>query len=92
MALTDILMHPLTAIATVGSALLAVVPAGAPVWEFIGATAGTWFPLLAVSAGTILPNVGYADLGTTLLVGAGIVYVAVYADRFIERTQEYLDK
>lgn len=92
MALKDIILHPLTAAATIGSALLAILPAGAPLWEFLGSTANVWFTPLAVFASTILPNIGYPQLGTTLLVSGAVVYVLIGTERFIDRTMEYLRK
>jgi hypothetical protein len=89
--LTEFLIHPLTGLAVVGSAVLSLVPAFGPVWEFVGATSGTWFPLVAVSAGTILPEIGLQSLGSKVLLAAAIVYVAVYADRLAERLQQRLE-
>lgn len=86
----NLLYHPLTAVAVVGSTLLAIVPGFAPLWDFLGMTSGTWFPLVAVTAGTVLPNIGFADLGTQILLAGGLVYVAIYADRLVGRTLDYL--
>lgn len=86
--LRDVILHPLTAGTVVLSALASTLGPLAPLWDFLGATAGTWFPIVAVSAGTILPNIGYGKLGTLLLVSAGVLYVAIYTDRFIDRIQE----
>lgn len=88
----DILLHPLSAISVVGSLLLSTVGVFSPVWEFLGATSGTWFTMLAVTAGTILPNVGYPNLGTQLLLAASIVYVTIYADRFLDRLDQYRNR
>lgn len=88
---TDYLWHPLTALSVIGSLVLSTLGAFGPVWDFIGASSGTWFPLVAVTAGTILPNVGFAELGTTVLVSAGVLYAAVYLDRFIDRLQEFIN-
>lgn len=86
----ELVYHPLTALAVVGSTLLAIVPGLAPLWEFLGATSGTWFPLATATGGIVLPNLGLPDLGTQLLLAGGLVYVAVYADRLIDRTRDYL--
>lgn len=80
-----VLFHPVVALSAVASLVLSTVGQLAPLWDFVGATASLWFPAIAVSAGTILPNVGFPDLGTNVLLAAGIVYVAVYVDRFADR-------
>ena len=89
-SITDALTHPLTALSVVASAVVATVPALGPVWEFVGSTAGTWFPLVAVSAGRILPEVGLESIGSKVLLGAAIVYVTVYLDRLIDAIQTRL--
>lgn len=85
----DILFHPLAAIAAFGSLIISTVPGFAPIWDFLGVTSGTWFPLIAVGGGTILPNIGFPDLGTQVLLAAGIIYAAVYLDRLVEKTLAY---
>lgn len=86
--LRELVAHPLTGLAVIGSAVLSLVPSLGPIWEFIGATSGTWFPLVAVSAGTIFPEIGLQSLGSKVLLAAALVYVGVYADRFADRLQE----
>lgn len=61
-----------------------------PIWGLISATSGLWFPAIATTAATIMPEIGLADLGTKILVGAAIVFVAVQLDRLIERGRKYL--
>jgi hypothetical protein len=90
MNIKEALLHPLAALAALGSILLATLPGLEPIWSFIGATAGTWFPPIAVIAGTIMPELGLGGLGGKLLVGAGLVYVLVYADRLLDAAIERL--
>jgi hypothetical protein len=92
MELKEILLHPLAAVAALGSVAFAVLPGLEPLWSFIGATAGTWFPPIAVTAGTILPEVGLGDLGGKILIAAGIVYVLVYVDRLLDAALERLEE
>jgi hypothetical protein len=80
---------PLTALSVVGSFALAVVPAAEPLWTFLSATAGTWFPIASVSGGVILPEVGYPEIGSTLLLMAAAAYVTVYLDKFVDKVQEW---
>lgn len=85
----EIIWHPVVAISAFGSLLLSVVPGLAPLWDLLGATSGTWFSIIAVSAGTILPEFGYGEEASVILLAAAIVYVALYTDRLIERIQQY---
>jgi hypothetical protein len=86
----ELLTHPLTLLATVGS-LLGSIGFGLidPAWGLVSATSGMWFPAVAVTAGTILPEIGYGDLGTQVLVAAAIVFVAVQLDRLYDRGVEW---
>lgn len=86
--LAELVTHPITGLAVVASAALSLLAPLAPLWDFVGATAGTWFPIVAVSASTILPELGFGNIGSKLLLGAAIVYVAVFADRLYDRIQE----
>lgn len=86
----ELLTHPLTLLATVGS-LLGSIGFGLidPVWSLVSTTSGMWFPAVAVTAGTILPEVGFGNLGTQVLLGAAIVFVAVQLDRLYDRAIEW---
>lgn len=89
MSIEDVLWHPLVALSAFGSLLLSVVPGLAPLWDLLGATSGTWFSLLAVSTGTILPEFGYGDEAQLVLLAGAILYVALYTDRLIDRIQQF---
>lgn len=90
--LRETVTHPVTAIAFVVSALGSVgLGAFEPVWGLVSATAGMWFPAIAVTAGTILPEIGLGDAGTTILVTAAIVFVIVQLDKLADRAGEYFD-
>lgn len=89
MTVEDILWHPLVALSAFGSLLLSIVPGLAPLWDLLGATSGTWFSLVAVSAGTILPEFGYGEEAQLVLLAAAILYVAIYTDRLIDRIQQF---
>lgn len=61
--------------------------------DVLAATAGTWFPAIAVSATSLIPNLdrviaGDAPLHIVVLVVASGVYVAIKVDSFVERLQE----
>lgn len=87
----ELLTHPLTLLATVASLLgsigFAILD---PTWGLIATTSGMWFPAVSVTAGVLLPELGFGDLGTQLLVAAAIVFVAVQLDRLYDRAVEYL--
>jgi len=87
----ELLTHPLTLLATIGS-LLGSIGFGLldPVWGLVSTTSGMWFPAVSVTAGVILPELGFGDLGTQLLVVGAIVFVAVQLDRLYDRAKEYL--
>lgn len=91
MELKELLTSPLTALALLLSALGSIgFGLIEPAWGLVSATAGMWFPAIAVSAGTILPEIGYGDVGTQVLVAAAIVFVVVQLDKFADRAIEYL--
>jgi hypothetical protein len=87
----ELLTHPLTLLATVGS-LLGSIGFGLidPVWGLVSTTSGMWFPAVSVTAGVLLPELGFGDLGTQILVAGAIVFVAVQVDRLYDRAAEYL--
>ncbi|WP_276258123.1 hypothetical protein [Haloglomus litoreum] len=78
--------HPLTQL----SALVSLLGAWGfgwfePAWTFISATSSYWFPAIAVSAGEILPRLGYGEIAGPLLLGAAIAFVTVQLDRLKDR-------
>jgi len=87
----ELLTSPLTLLA-VGVSALGSVGFGLvdPAWGLLSATAGMWFPAIAVSAGTILPELGYGEIGTQVLLAAAIVFVAVQLDRLADRASKYI--
>jgi hypothetical protein len=86
--LKELITHPITGFAVIASAALSLLAPLAPVWDFVGATAGTWFPIVAVSASTILPELGFGSIGSKILLAGAIVYVTVFADRLYDRIEE----
>lgn len=93
MNLNEVLNHPITALAVVLSAV-GQFSIGwiEPVWSLVSATSGMWFPAIAVTAGTIMPEIGLEGIGTPLLVGAAILFVGVQLDRLADRVAEHLNK
>lgn len=87
--LKQIVTSPFAALSVFGSLLLAVVPAAEPLWSFLAATAGTWFPIASVSGGILLPELGYPQIGSTLLFMAATAYVTVYLDKFADKVKEW---
>jgi len=87
------LEHPLTAGAVlfgaVGQLSIGWI---APFWELVSSTATYWFPALATIASTILPELGYSDVATPLLLGSAIVFVAVQIDRLLARVADFVRK
>lgn len=90
MNLNDIIHHPLTALAVVVSAIGQLgIGWIEPAWGLISATSGMWFPAIAVTAGTILPKIGFESIGTPILVAAAILFVGVQLDKLLERLLTY---
>jgi len=91
MELKETLTSPLTVIAAVGSAIgtLGLIGPIEPLWSLISTTSGLWFPAVSVTAGVILPEVGYQSLGTSILIAGAVVYVMVQLDRLVERAQKW---
>ncbi len=87
--LKRIVTSPIAALSVVGSFLLATVPAAEPVWSFLAATSATWFPIFSVSGGVLLPELGYPEIGSTLLFMAATAYVTIYLDKFAEKVQQW---
>lgn len=90
MEVKELLAHPVTALAAVVS-VVGQLGFGwfEPVWSLISATSGMWFPAIAVTAGTIFPEVGLKSLGTPVLLAAALLFVAVQLDRLFERIAEW---
>jgi hypothetical protein len=82
--------HPATAAGVVGSAVLQYVGLFDPLWTLVATTSSLWFPAVSVFSATILPEFGYGDLGTKLLIAFAVLYVTVQLDRLADRTREYL--
>jgi hypothetical protein len=60
-----------------------------PIWTLISATSGYWFPAIAVSAGEIMPRLGYGEMAGPALLGAAIVFVAVQLERIGKRLKKW---
>lgn len=92
MELKQFVFHPLTAGAVILSTLGQLgVGLFDPIWSLVSATSGYWFPAIATTSATILPELGYGDLGTTVLVAAAVLYVAVLLDNGIDRAQQWFN-
>jgi hypothetical protein len=88
---TELLTHPLTAVAVVASALGSVgFGLIDPAWGLVSATAGMWFPAISVTAGVIFPEIGLDSVGTQVLIAAAVVFVAVQLDKLADRAAKYL--
>lgn len=91
MELKELLTSPLAALALLLSALGSIgFGLVEPAWGLVSATAGMWFPAIAVTSSTLLPEIGYGDVGTQVLVAAALVFVVVQLDKLADRVAEYL--
>jgi hypothetical protein len=89
----EAVFHPLTQLSAFVS-LLGGLGFGwfEPAWTLISATSAYWFPAVAVSAGEILPRLGYGGIAGPALLGAAIVFVAVQLDRLTDRAVTWLNE
>jgi len=86
----ELLYHPLTAIAAVLSVIGSLgVGLIEPAWSLLSSTSGLWFPAIATTASTIMPELGYEAWGTRVLLTSAIVFVAVQLDKLIDRVQNW---
>ncbi|PSQ06653.1 hypothetical protein BRC92_00340 [Halobacteriales archaeon QS_4_69_31] len=90
MSVTDYLLNPLAGF-TVLTSTIAQVGFGLfdPAWALLSSTAGIWFPIGATTGATILPELGYAELGTKILLGSALIYVGVQLERLITKVQKW---
>lgn len=56
-------------------------------FDLLASTAGTWFPMIAVSATAILPEFGYEDVGQKVLLLAAFTYVGILAARLVDKAR-----
>jgi hypothetical protein len=61
-----------------------------PAIQFVSATAGTWFPAIAVGSQWVLPQIPAVPdgFGTDLIIAAAVVYVAILLSRLGRKAKE----
>lgn len=89
MRLKEIITHPLT-YGSFGVTAILQLMGIVPIWDFVASTSSYWFPALATTGATILPELGYQEVGTTVLLTSAIVFVLVQLDKFADKTIKYL--
>ncbi|WP_254271095.1 hypothetical protein [Haloarcula marina] len=91
--LKQLISHPLTA-GALGLSAVGQLGFGLfePLWSLVSTTSGMWFPAVAVTAGTIAPEIGFADLGTKVLLAAAILFVGVQLDRLASRAKTWYNE
>ncbi|ELZ23495.1 hypothetical protein C475_14518 [Halosimplex carlsbadense 2-9-1] len=84
------LKHPLTGLA-VAVSTLGQLSFGwfEPVWALASSTATYWFPAVATSGATILPELGFPNLGTNVLLAGALLYVGVQLDKLVDKIQDW---
>jgi hypothetical protein len=60
-----------------------------PLWSLLSSTSAYWFPAIAVTAGEILPRLGFEGISGPLLLGGSIAFVAMQLDRLAERARKW---
>jgi len=89
MRLKEIITHPVTA-GSFGVTAILQLSGLLPIWDFVASTSSYWFPALATTGATILPELGYQEIGTTLLLASAVVFVLVQLDKFADKAIEYM--
>ncbi|WP_226023220.1 hypothetical protein [Halomicrobium salinisoli] len=86
----DLIWHPLTGLA-VGVSAIGQLGFGLlePAWSLLSSTSGLWFPAIATTASTIMPELGYAQLGTKVLLASAILFVGVQVNKLIDKIQNW---
>ena len=88
----DLIKSPYTALAFVVSAIGQVGFAWFdPIWGLLQATSGLLFPIVATVSSTILPEIGYDQLGTKLLIAGAVLFVGVQLDKLTDRVEDYFE-
>ncbi|WP_415381468.1 hypothetical protein [Halosimplex sp. TS25] len=86
----EALNHPITGAALLLSAVGQVgFGAFEPAWALLSSTSMYWFPAVATSGATILPEFGYPDLGTKILLAGALVYVGVQVDKLLTKIKDW---
>jgi len=85
----DLLKSPYTVVALLTSAIGTIGYLPLDLWSLLSATSGLWFPIVATVSSTILPEIGYDQLGTQLLIGGALLFVGVQLDKLIDRVQDW---
>lgn len=88
MSLVELLESEITGLRALFAGVVAMAGVLGGGFDLLASTAGTWFPMIAVSATAILPEFGYAEVGQRVLLLAAFVYVGILAARFIDKTRE----
>lgn len=88
MSLAELLEGEITGLRALLAGVVAMAGVLAGGFDLLAATAGTWFPMIAVSATAILPEFGYKSVGERVLLLAAFVYVGILAARFFDKTKE----
>jgi hypothetical protein len=89
--LAELLEGELTALRAAAAGVVAFAGVAAGGFDLLASTAGTWFPMIAVSATAILPEFGYAELGQQALLLAAFVYLGVLGARLSGKVREKIE-
>lgn len=90
MSVVDRLASEVTALRAFATGAVAFVGVFAGGFDLLASTAGTWFPMVAVSATAIFPEFGYAEVGEKVLLVAAFTYVGILAARLGKKARKRL--
>jgi len=87
----ELIKSPYTVVALLTSAIGSIGYLPLDLWGLLSATSGLWFPIVATVSSTILPEIGYDQLGTQLLIAGALLFVGVQLDKLIDRVRSYFE-
>lgn len=83
----EVILHPISFLLGLFSLLNYIFGTFEPLFNFLGATWGTWYPILTISASELLPRLDFVPKGTgdKVLIFGSILVVLVLIDKFGEK-------
>jgi hypothetical protein len=91
MSLVELLEGEITALRAASAGVVAFAGVAAGGFDLLASTAGTWFPMIAVSATAILPEFGYAEFGEKALLLAAFVYIGILGARLSGKVRDKIE-
>lgn len=91
MSLVELLEAEITGLRALLAGVVTMAGVMAGGFDLLASTAGTWFPMIAVSATAVLPEFGYQQVGERILLLAAFVYIGILGARLVDKTRNKTD-